>query len=320
MDIERRKVSSPLLGDAEQDLMSLVDLQRFLAEELVDSVDITTDFSRSFTPLTDGLGIHSMKIRPAEPLQRFPSELPRILQQESPERPEPESPIEEFLHESVNTPINRPEASRPTQQPVRRFVDESAVEDEFDDDTAAPAASFRVKDQRLRKALGELENQELPELENAKTFTEPPPLPRASLVRRAMSAIMDQVFVWTLAILSVVFVTNVLSSDSTLFSAKMVKELAQPAFVKYIVAGFAALWLAYLTLTIGILEATFGMWIWGMKIHYGSEQRFTKKFARVGLSLLCQVAILPGLLMVFQRDGKNLIDRLSGSQVLRTQS
>jgi|GEM_PF-1388613 len=319
MDIDRRKVSSPLLGDAEQDLMSLVDLQRFLAEELADSVDITTDFSRSFTPLTDGLGIHSMKIRPAEPLQRFPSELPRILQQESPERPEPESPIEEFLHESVNAPINRSETSRPSQ-PVRRFVDESAVEEEFDNDTQAPAASFRVKEQRLRRALGDIENQALPELENAKTFNEPPPLPKASLLRRTMSAIMDQVFVWTLAILSVVFVTNVLSSDSTLFSAKMVKELVQPAFVKYIVAGFAALWLAYLTLTIGILEATFGMWIWGMRIHYGGEQRFTKKFARVGLSLLCQVAILPGLLMVFQRDGKNLIDKLSGSQVLRTQS
>lgn len=40
------------------DLTTLVDLQKFLAEELVQGAESGVDLSRAFTPLTDGLGIH----------------------------------------------------------------------------------------------------------------------------------------------------------------------------------------------------------------------------------------------------------------------
>jgi uncharacterized RDD family membrane protein YckC len=324
MDIERHKNLDPMLGEAEQDLMTLVDLQRFLADELSESVDFSTDFSKSFTPLSEGLGIHQFKNRSAETLSRFPAELPRVFQQPEfamPPPPPPMSAVEELLQDSRPTRAASPAVERSAPpKVVARFVDESAIEEQFNSRSEAPVASFRTQDSRLKQALNGSQDfkRSLPELESEAEFATPPPLPKVGLLRRSMAALMDQVFVGTLAVLTLIFVTNVLSSGSAPVSGKLLKEFTQPQFAKYLLAGFATLWFGYLSLSVGVLESTFGMWIWGMRINYGREQRFIKKVARVGLSFLFLMPLLPGLILVFQRHGRNLIDSLSGTDVYRT--
>ena len=57
--------------------MSLVELQKFLAEELAE-VEPQGTFARSFTPLTDGLGLESPK-RKEPPVQAKPTPKPAPL-------------------------------------------------------------------------------------------------------------------------------------------------------------------------------------------------------------------------------------------------
>lgn len=328
-----RKNADPVLGEAEQDLMTLVDLQRFLSEELADSVDISTDFSKSFTPLTDGLGFTATRPKQIDPLHRFPAELPRTFRDEEPPTPpmSSSSPVDDLLEEDVpRRPAPKPstQALAPTKQArnITRFVDESAVEDLFDSPTESKVTSYSVQENRLKHAIGDragtdrMGADKLPRLDTADSPSEPPPLPKVGIVRRAMAALMDQVFVCMLAGVSLVLVMNIVSSSSAPVSGELFKELARSETLKFIVAGYAGLWTLYLVMTVGIVEATFGMWIWGMRIGYGNEQRFIKKVARIGLSLICQAFIFPALVLLFQRDGKNWIDTLSGTQVFRTQS
>ena len=63
MEDTNRPESPPPEGD-EAELMTLVELQKFLADELASS-DSSATFQRSFLPLTDGLGLESPRAREA---------------------------------------------------------------------------------------------------------------------------------------------------------------------------------------------------------------------------------------------------------------
>ncbi|MBY0369444.1 hypothetical protein K2X33_02085, partial [bacterium] len=74
-------------------------------------------------------------------------------------------------------------------------------------------------------------------------------------------------------------------------------------------------WFAYLVLSFGFLEMTFGMWVWGLRVGFGQESRFWKKTARVAMGMLFYPLVAPALLLVFRSNGRTLMDTLSQTHV-----
>lgn len=250
------------------DLTTLVDLQKFLAEELAQGAEQGVDLSRAFTPLTDGLGIHpSHKPAPAgaakagEPVFVAPSP----------------APVTEF-----RTPTPEKEKARPS---TRLIIDDAL-------DSARPSQEdFSV--------------------------SPPPPVPAVGLGRRFMSGMVDQLFVWTAWLLALAITSNAMAGTSGDFGQRLVRELSNAAFLRSAGLEFAMIWVGYLVLSFGILEMTFGMWVWGLRINYGEERRGWKKLARVLMGLLFYPTVIPTVLLAFRKDDKHVLDAVTHSSVYR---
>lgn len=146
----------------------------------------------------------------------------------------------------------------------------------------------------------------------------PPPLPSVSLLKRASCAFLDQVFVLTLWLISLVITSNIFSGFETGLSAGVLRNLSEPLFFRFAVLEFATLWMAYLALGLGIFGMTFGMWVWGIRISYGDrrdENYGLRKLMRILWSFVFYAPILPSSLLVFRKNDKNLVDALSGSNL-----
>ncbi len=129
---------------------------------------------------------------------------------------------------------------------------------------------------------------------------------------------MDQVFVQALWLIALVITSNIFSGFETGLSAGVFRNLSEPLFFRFAILEFAALWLGYLALSLGIFGMTFGMWVWGIRISYGDprdENYGLRKLMRILWSFMFYAPVLPSLLLVFRKNDKNLVDALSGSNL-----
>lgn len=251
------------------DLTTLVDLQKFLADELIQGADKGVDLSRAFTPLSDGLGIQCGPVRTqASPAGATKAGTPTF----SPPLP----PME----------AKEPEIAR---QPKRLIIDDSVESD-------TTADSFR---------------------DDFALATPPPPVPAPGIFRRVFSGLVDQSFVLLAWGLLLAITSNALSGGSGDLVSRFSHLMGNPAFVRSAMLEFGVIWLGYLAFSIGVLEMTFGMWVWGLRFSFGQEGRVWKKIARVVLSLFFYPLIAPTLLLVFRKDGHHLIDALTQSYSYR---
>lgn len=146
----------------------------------------------------------------------------------------------------------------------------------------------------------------------------PPPLPTVSLVKRAASLFLDQVFVQTLWVIALVITSNIFTGFETGLSAEVFQSLSKPLFFRFAVLEFATLWLAYLAISLGIFNMTFGMWVWGIRISYGNQQDENygmRKLMRILWSFIFYAPLVPSVLLAFRNRERNLLDILSGSNL-----
>ncbi|NBX77580.1 MAG: hypothetical protein EBQ92_13595 [Proteobacteria bacterium] len=146
----------------------------------------------------------------------------------------------------------------------------------------------------------------------------PPPLPSVSLVKRAASLFLDQVFVQTLWVIALVITSNVFSGFETGLSSGVFKGFSDPLFFRFAILEFAAIWLGYLAISLGIFNMTFGMWVWGIRISYGNqkdENYGLRKLMRILWSFAFYAPIFPSLFLMFRKNDRNLVDALSGSNL-----
>jgi uncharacterized RDD family membrane protein YckC len=149
----------------------------------------------------------------------------------------------------------------------------------------------------------------------------PPPLPSASPLRKLMAIIVDQIFVGACCIVALAVVLRLFSASVSEFGIGNLKDSGSLNLLAIAVAGYLGLWFAYLATCLGLLEMTFGMWVWGLRVTYGNKKEegaFLKKTARVILSTFFYSTLAPVALLLFQKKNRNLIDVLSASQVYRT--
>jgi uncharacterized RDD family membrane protein YckC len=258
---------------SDSDLTTLVDLQKFLAQELTNGED--ADLSRAFTPLTDGLGIHNVGKPKAPAAGAVKAGQPSF----APPPPPSAQPMTEFRTTSAPVQDN--------VRPATRLIIDAGV----DSGTHAGTSDLT---------------------------TAPPPVPTATLGRRLLAGVVDQVFVCLALGLAVVITSNTLLAVGTGdFGVRLVRQLGNPAFLRSVGLEFGMIWLGYLTLSFAILDMSFGMWVWGLRLNYGEESRGWKKAARVVLGMFFYPAVLPSLLLVFRKEGRTLIDSLTQTTVYR---
>jgi len=155
------------------------------------------------------------------------------------------------------------------------------------------------------------------------TVAPPPPLPGVSLLKRGSALVLDQLFVQAIWMTALVITSNVLSGFETGFSSEVLRGFSEPLFFRFAILEFATIWLAYLAISLGIFNMTFGMWVWDIRISYGNkkdENYGLRKLMRILWSFIFFAPILPLALLVFRKQDRNLLDVLSGSNLYLVQN
>jgi len=265
-DLEGRSEIDDLFTSG--DLTTLVDLQKFLAEELTEGAQKGVDLTRAFTPLTDGLGIHGST------------------------KPQPTGAAK------AGAPAYVPPAPRVTEfrsvQPLATEKKKSSAQMIVDHDYEGQMAS--------QAYASEFE-----------MTSPPPPVPLPGVARRFFAGVVDQCFVFAATLLTLAITSNAMADSNRFFSG-----FSNPAFVRSAMLEYAMIWLGYLVLSLGLLEMTFGMWVWGLRVGYGETGRGWKKMARIIMGMFIYPWIAPAILLLFQKDGQHLVDAFSQSHVYRT--
>lgn len=281
-------------------LSSILELQEFLKDELAESSELL--ISRAFTPITDGLGLESpQKREPHFPEKAFRTE----IIQEADEDTLVEKQIKHFL----DTPALANEES------------EALLSGKTEEVKATPPPAPTPKAEKAEKPV-----ESLSEIMQVKSFSHevkyiPPPLPEpmnAPLFKRAAAIIIDEIFVITLFFLALVLTSNTMTGFEVGFSTKIIQDFTNPAFVRFAVIEFAAIWLGYLAVCIFTMNTTFGMWVWGLRISFGdknSENYAMRKMMRVIWSFIFCAPVVTMVFLFLRKQGKNVIDILSGSTV-----
>jgi len=286
------------------DLTALVDLQRFLADELSGTTDLR-GLSRSFLPLTDGLGLGS-------PSKAAETRAP----QPAPARPPAHVPTPDAIFET--DPLPAPAKPPPIQARAKAPAPKP--------DAPKPPPKSAPKPSALAKALGrEIEPAMKPShapVTRGLDFEPyvPPPQPTPSFFTRLMAGLLDEFFVATLWCLSLAITFTLLSGKTLGATEGFFKDLANPVFVRFVILEFATIWLAYFAVCIGLLDMTLGMWAWGMRISYtvgSSDGRFLKKVLRIFFSFAFYAPVFTAVLLGISWRGRNLLDRLSGTGLYR---
>lgn len=275
----------------------LEDLKRFLADEIGEDAN----FDRAFSPLTDGLGLESPPRK-----REVPTTIPNAAALHSPVQ-QPLSPRD--VKKGVAAVLSDVEAPK---QPEPKF--------EF---TPAPIVERSMELQRGETVFEE----KLPEPDALKvspderTPATPPVLPRPGTFRRAMAAILDEVFVLTLFAMTLVATSNLLSAGATGSSAKVIEHLKEPAMLRMASMEFALIWMGYLFVFVGIFGRTFGMWVWNTRISFGnvadSGERAVKRIMRMFWTFVFFAPIVTLPLLWVRVRGRNLLDLLSGTSLCK---
>lgn len=92
--------------------------------------------------------------------------------------------------------------------------------------------------------------------------------------------------------------------------------------MQFAVLEFATIWVAYAVFCMGVLDMTFGMWVWGIRVGYMTQSKRTwilRKFLRTLFTFVFYAPILPVIFLVFVgKRGRNLLDALSGTVVYQS--
>ncbi|MBI4402781.1 MAG: RDD family protein [Deltaproteobacteria bacterium] len=270
------------------------ELKNLITEELGDA-----DYSgQAFSPLTDGLGLESPRKK----------EVPKVEQSAVTE------PVQAFPKPLAVETVQA-KGSVPTQQDAKK------VPPSEDPVPVSPPEAKVVKPAVAKCGLASVIEPPKCSSDGEKQPVAPPPVPRPSIIKRILAAIVDEFFVLTLLLLALSITMKLLSGAVP--SAAVLKEnsiVRNPEFLRFAVLEFTTLWLVYFSFCFGVLDMTFGMWVWGFRVGYGSDDssRFSKKTLRALWSFLFYAPMLPLAFLIFQRKGKNLLDGLSGTSVYQS--
>jgi hypothetical protein len=248
-----------------------------------------TPHGRRVVAVTPGLGLESppKKVAPTPaPPKPAKADLEKVADVVPPRRP----PLAAFDFEKLDKP--------PTQNRIPKIKDETTLASVMESPMPTPTVFEEVVPERTR-------------------IVTPPPLPEVSPLRRVLAVVMDEMFVLTLFAVGLVITANLLSGFSSGFSIEVLKGFSNPLFFRFALLQFAVLWAGYFAISIGLFNTTFGMWVWGMRISFGSpdESYPLRKLMRIFWSVVFFAPILPLVLLIYRRKGKNLLDVLSGSNL-----
>ncbi len=150
----------------------------------------------------------------------------------------------------------------------------------------------------------------------------PPPGRSPSIWRRVFAGIIDQAFVGTLWLIAMVITLKVMTGSFVGSAETQGVLIGEERFLQFAVLEFAAVWLAYLIFCIGLLDMTFGMWVWGIRVGYMTKSRsnwILKKFLRTAFTFIFYAPVLPLVLLIFKgKRQRNLLDTLSGTVVYQS--
>lgn len=331
--MEHKKPSSKtidaLLGEPE--LSSLLELQKFIADELGTS-NSSPDFAKSFRPLTDGLGLES-----PDPAKR---PTPTAFERETRERKESRldglfstDPIPEKKAAALSAGKEaliqafKKIPDSPPPLPKNKFF-ENPITPETEDANDAITPTEAVAANLLMSSVKPAEQpvvsnnpQTVRDLSPDLT-TPPPELPKPTMSRRFMASLLDQVFVWTLFAALIILTGVVLEGLSPAnLSQWFFSSFSNPKFLRIMALEFSVIWLTYLVMSIGVLDMTFGMWVWGLRLAYPGaregEWLTVRKCVRLVTSFLFYPIPMLTPLLFIRKKGRNLVDLISGTQVYR---
>ncbi len=146
----------------------------------------------------------------------------------------------------------------------------------------------------------------------------PPPLPNASAFRRFFATFLDQVFVLGIWLGSILITFRTQNQQGFWSLEALQQILLTPSYRRWLILEFGAIWFCYYALCLGMLNMSFGMWVWGLRVAYGTQLSVVKRLSRVIFSTLFFAPIIPSLFLIPRIHGKNLLDWLTGSRVYRT--
>lgn len=267
------------------------DLQKMITEELGEMAD--PNFKKAFRPLTGGLGL--------EPPKKEDVFFENAGEQEQDIPEEGINPLPEMVKMAkAATPEKKTKPAK-VKPPDKKFNLSDAL-------SQAKAANHQMKP------------REIPADSSPKEI--PPVMPRPSVFRRILAAIIDEIFVVTLWLVAMVITLRLLTGSFVGLAATNITVVGDPQFIRFAILEFVALWFAYFAVCIGLLDMTFGMWIWGIKVGYGGDvdaATLGKKLKRTLLSFIFYAPVVPlAALVVVGHQGKNLLDILSGTTVYKT--
>lgn len=290
------------MNESRQGSELLKELQQMIAEELGQSSP------RAFQPITDGLGLASpRKPEVSAPLPPLTENLrnPKVF--EPPPKPTyPNSPVERMFSTPPAKMSPRSTSLTPTPPPAAK-------------------PEVRVVESTLLTQMEPHPSVELSVTVNTATDTpivppNPPPMPIVGLGRQFFAFVIDQIFVWTTWLFALVVTLKTLMGQSGL-QMPGTGSFQDPLFLRFAIVEFATLWLGYLAIGIGVVDMTFGMWVWGIRVRFDAasqDVRLIQKSLRIVASFLFYATILPSLLLMLRRKGRNLLDVISGTSLYRT--
>lgn len=287
----------------ENDLGALLELRELIASEL-DPIGTQNQTDRALKPLTDGLGLDSPKeaLVPSPPKSISANDGVKERLETARVVPGASALSPRVSHEVPNATPQTLDLRRRIEPREKGLAEVIAPKPEREERAAleeTPAREF-VSDQDLAPI--------------------PPPLPKTSLVRRMMSGLLDLIFVNSLFVLSFGLTLKLMSNGGP-FNLDQVKTMDSQQMIRFAVLEYSTLWLAYFAIGLGVLDATFGMWVWGLRLNYPRESLGSilwKKSRRILASVVFFTGLAPLVLLVFRTRGKNLLDLLSGTTVYRT--
>lgn len=307
----KKKKRSQNSTSSQSDSNLLNDLQSFLSDEIFEQ---GTGYGRAFIPLTEGLGLES------------PTNL---------------SPKIEISKQDVEV-IDRPQ-KQIIQAPELPSEPKAAQQLSYELDNQSNKSISTVSKPDLRASENRLaEVMEPPILSNATTAVElkptppklqvlsasdkkaqsnPPPLPRPPVIKRLLAGVIDHVFVLLIWTALIVISSNFMNDFSRGFSIEILTDFGQPRFQRMAVLEFAAAWFGYLGFSLLIARRTFGMWVWSIGVSYGDkiEENYTmRKAMRIFWTFLFSAPIIPSVVLMIHKNGRNILDVLSGTNVYDT--
>jgi hypothetical protein len=137
--------------------------------------------------------------------------------------------------------------------------------------------------------------------------------------RRLAAGLIDVMFVQTLWMMAVVLTANAFTGFTVGISPDILPLFLKPVFFRLVMGEYFALWAAYAVVALGVLNRTCGMWVWDIKVDYGSVSfagLIAKRSLRVLTSFLAFSLILPLPFLLIVRRRKNFIDVISQSSVV----